>query len=477
MALRLYNTLTRSLDEFDPIEPGTAHVYACGPTVYQLPHIGNYRTFLFDDLLHRYLEWKGFHVKFVMNLTDVDDKTIDGASRQGVTLEEFTEPVMRAFFDDLDALGIRRADVYPRATRHVDEMIELIARLIDRDHAYVAADGSVYFDVSSFPGYGRLSRVDLSAIRRGERVAADEYEKGDIRDFALWKAARDVDRRVGAAWQTPWGAGRPGWHIECSAMSMAELGQSFDIHTGGEDLIFPHHEDEIAQSEGATGLPFARFWLHVKHLLVDGDKMSKSRGNVFTLRDLLERGFPAAAVRYLLLSAHYRHELNFTFHGLDDAQAALRRVLDFQDRLDLTPVADDAPGSDLPALVHRAVHSFEHALDDDLNVPAALAALFTFVRESNAALDRGRSFLPTDIHAARHALDRIDRILGLFGLARSATRAEASLAEWVEERLARRQLARARRDFAAADSIRDELASAGVIVEDTPHGPRWKLAP
>ena len=476
MALRFYNTLTRSHDEFETLEPGVVRMYACGPTVYQLPHIGNYRTFLFNDLLHRYLEWKGYRVKFVMNLTDVDDKTIDGAAARGVSLEEFTEPVIRGFHDDLDTLGVRRADVYPRATRHVEQMIELIDRLIERGHAYTSEDGSVYYDVSSFPGYGRLSRVDLSAMRRGERVAADEYEKGDVRDFALWKAAKDVDRAVGAVWPTPWGEGRPGWHIECSAMSMAELGETFDIHTGGEDLIFPHHEDEIAQSEGATGKPFARYWLHVKHLLVDGEKMSKSRGNVYSLRDLLERGYTAAAVRYLVISAHYRHELNFTFDGLETAQSAIRRILDIQDRLAATPVDDDAPGSELPDLARHALEAFEAALDDDLNVPAGLAAVFTFIREANAALDRRAAVPAADLQEAGRALERIDDVLGVIRLARAASGPDEEFAAWVEEKLAQRQDARARRDFDTADAIRGELVAAGVIVEDTPHGPRWKLA-
>src|SRR5690606_34693612 len=361
MAIRFYNTLTRSLDEFVPIEPGHVRMYACGPTVYQPPHIGNYRTLLFNDLVHRYLEWRGYRVRFVMNLTDVDDKTIAGAREQGISLEEFTAPVIRSFFRDLETLGVKPADAYPRATRHVGQMIELISRLLERGHAYTTDDGSVYFDITSFPEYGKLSRVDLSATRKGERVAADEYEKGDIRDFALWKAARDADREVGAVWPTPWGEGRPGWHIECSAMSIAELGETFDLHTGGEDLIFPHHEDEIAQSEGATGKPFVNYWLHVKHLLVDGAKMSKSKGNVYTLRDLTEKGYTAAAIRYLLLSAHYRHELNFTFDGLQNAQSAIRRALDFQDRVENTPTAEHAPETRLPELAQNALHDFQAA--------------------------------------------------------------------------------------------------------------------
>jgi cysteinyl-tRNA synthetase len=477
MALQLYNTLTRSLDPFQPIEPGTARIYACGPTVYQLPHIGNYRAFVFNDLLHRYLEWKGYQVRFVMNLTDVDDKTILGAQQQKSELEAFTEPVIRDFFADIERLGIARADVYPRATRHIDQMISLIETLIERGHAYVI-DGSVYFDISSFPDYGKLSRIDPAEMRQGERVAADEYEKGDLRDFALWKAAKEIDRQVGAVWQTPWGEGRPGWHIECSAMSMAELGETFDIHTGGEDLIFPHHEDEIAQSEAATGKPFANYWLHVKHLLVHGEKMSKSRGNVFSLEELQDRGFSLAAIRYLLLSAHYRHELNFTFSGLEDAQAALRRAVDFHDRLERTVTYEDAPVTRIGELARQAIRNFEAALDDDLNVPAGLAALFTFIRETNAALDGEDRVPPADLQEARNTLQSIDQVLNVIALARTHARViEDDLAEWVRQKLEERQEARARRDFDAADRIRDELVAKEIIIEDTPAGPRWKRKP
>jgi cysteinyl-tRNA synthetase len=477
MALQLYNTLTRSLDPFQPIEPGTARIYACGPTVYQLPHIGNYRAFVFNDLLHRYLEWKGYQVRFVMNLTDVDDKTILGAQQQKSELEAFTEPVIRDFFADIERLGIARADVYPRATRHIDQMISLIETLIERGHAYVI-DGSVYFDISSFPDYGKLSRIDPAEMRQGERVAADEYEKGDLRDFALWKAAKEIDRQVGAVWQTPWGEGRPGWHIECSAMSMAELGETFDIHTGGGDLMFPHHEDEIAQSEAATGKPFANYWLHVKHLLVHGEKMSKSRGNVFSLEELQDRGFSLAAIRYLLLSAHYRHELNFTFSGLEDAQAALRRAVDFHDRLERTVTYEDAPVTRIGELARQAIRNFEAALDDDLNVPAGLAALFTFIRETNAALDGEDRVPPADLQEARNTLQSIDQVLNVIALARTHARViEHDLAEWVRQKLEERQEARARRDFDAADRIRDELAAKEIIIEDTPAGPRWKRKP
>jgi cysteinyl-tRNA synthetase len=474
MALHFYNPLSRSLEPFEPIEPGTVRVYACGPTVYEAPHIGNYRAFIFNDLLHRYLRWKGYRVKFIMNLTDVDDKTILGALEREISLDDFTEPVIREFFGDLDRLGVEPATVYPRATEYIGQMVELIGKLMERGHAY-AVDGSVYFDISSFEPYGKLAGIDPAEMRQGERVSADEYGKGDVRDFALWKAAKEEDREVGAVWDTPWGAGRPGWHIECSAMSMAELGETFDIHTGGEDLIFPHHEDEIAQSEAATGKPFVHYWLHVKHLLVHGEKMSKSKGNVFSLEELRERGFSLAAIRYLLLSAHYRHELNFTFTGLEDAQAALRRAVDFYDRLERTRTSDDAHATRLSELAENAIRSFQTALDDDLNLPAGLAALFTFIREANAALDKESEVPTQDLQDARGALRSIDQVLNVIELARREREPiEQELAEWVEDRLAERQDARARRDFDRADLIRDELASAGVIIEDTPEGPRWK---
>jgi len=472
MALRFYNTLTRSLEEFQPLVPGRVGIYACGPTVYQLPHIGNYRTFIFYDVLHRYLEWKGFDVRFVTNLTDVDDRIIERSLAAGVSIDEFTAPFIRGFFEDLDTLGIRRADVYPRATGHIPEMIRLVERLLERGHAYVV-DGDVYYDISSFPDYGKLSRIDLSAVRRGERVASDRYEKEDVRDFALWKAAKEADRRVGAAWPAPWGEGRPGWHLECSAMSMAELGETFDIHAGGEDLIFPHHEDEIAQSEGATGKPFARYWLHSRFLLMDAEKMSKSLGNVVTLRTLLEQGYEPAAIRLQLLSAHYRKELDFSLDGLVESGAAVRRLTDFQDRLATATVQADAPASPLPAIAADALGEFERGLDDDLNVPAALAALFTFVRRTNAALDEVPAVPPADLEVARSALARMDEVLGILAIAREPA-LDAEFVAWVESRLAAREEARSRREFAVADAIRAELARVGVVVEDTPRGPRWK---
>lgn len=481
MTLTLHNTLTRSIEEFVPADPGQVTVYACGPTVYRPPHIGNFRTFIFNDILHRWLEWKDYRVRFVMNLTDVEDKIIDGAAKEGVTIDQITAPMIEAFFADLATLGIRRVDAYPRATAYIPRMVEMVERLVERGHAYVK-DGSVYYDISSFADYGKLSRIQLVDTRAGAGLAtraavvdADEYEKNDARDFALWKAAKDVDRRVGAAWPAPWGDGRPGWHIECSVMSTGELGDTFDIHTGGEDLIFPHHEDEIAQSEGATGERFARVWLHVKHLLVNGEKMSKSKENDFTIAQLLRLGHSPAAIRYLLLQAHYRRELNFSFDGLEDARTALRRLVEFRRRLEATDEAREAPASDLPKLSNQALAAFQASMDDDLNTPNALAALFPFVREVNAALDQAADVVrPDDLAMARETLQRMDDVLGVIGLAHAgALDVDRDFREWVERMLQERQDARGRRDFGAADAIRDELLASGVLVEDTASGPRW----
>jgi cysteinyl-tRNA synthetase len=476
MPLRFYNTLTRSLDEFESLEDGRVGLYACGPTVYQLPHIGNYRTFLFNDVLHRYLEWKGYQVRFVMNLTDVDDKIIGRAREAGVSIADYAAPFVDGFLTELDSLGMRPADVYPRATASIGAMTDLVSRLLENGHAYRTEDGSVFFDIGSYEGYGKLSRIPLDEVRQGDRVASDDYEKGDARDFALWKGAKDVDREVEAVWDAPWGEGRPGWHLECSAMSMAELGETFDIHTGGEDLVFPHHEDEIAQSEGATGKPFVRYWLHARHLMMDTEKMSKSLGNVVRLADIIADGYSPAAVRYLLFSAHYRKELRFSRSGLDDARAAVRRLIDFRDRLGATPAPDDgAAGADLGPIADRALAAFEAGLDDDLNVPAGLAALFTFVRETNAALDAaGGAASPDQVARARDALASMDDVLGILELVARDDGPDDELASWVEGKLEERQQARKDRDFARADAIRDELVDAGIVVEDTPQGARWK---
>lgn len=508
MGLRLYNTLSRKLEPFEPLAPPRVGVYACGPTIYDYAHIGNFRSFLFYDLVHRYLEWRGYDVRFVMNFTDVDDKTIEAARREKTSIREYTDPYADAFLDEAEALGVRPMDLYPRATGYVTEMIDLVRRLVDRGLGYVAEDGSVYFDISAFPDYGKLSRKDLSRARRGERVAADEYEKDDVRDFALWKAAKPQDEEVGAAWDAPWARGRPGWHLECSAMALAEVGETVDIHLGGEDLIFPHHEDEIAQSEGATGEPFVRYWLHAKHLLVEGRKMSKSLGNFITVRELLDEGTDPAALRHQLLSGHYRSELNFTRDGLAASGRAVQRVLDFEDRLRAHPVEGDGTGVEegsdgtdgkvgeedgpergretgggngtegggLARAADEAVARFTAAMDDDLNVAEGMAALFFLVGEGNQALDRAPVVEARERDRALEALASLDRVLGLVEVARKSRQVDPELREWVEERIRARKEAREERDWDRADAIRDELAERGVILEDGPAGTRWKLA-
>lgn len=472
MTLRLYNTATRTVEPFEPLDPERVGVYACGPTIYGHAHIGNFRTFLFYDLVHRTLEWLGHPVHFVMNLTDVDDKTIAAANRKGLSLQEYTEPYDRSIREASRTLGIRPFDSYPRATGYVDRMIELIERLLERDLAYVTGDGSVWFDISAFPEYGRLSGRDLEQARPGERVAEDEYEKEDARDFALWKASKKDDRAVGAVWEAPWGEGRPGWHLECSTMGLAEVGDTLDLHLGGEDLIFPHHEDEIAQSEGATGKPFVRTWLHVKHLRVEGEKMSKSLGNVITVAQLLDEGVDAAAVRHLLLSAHYRSELNFTRDGLEGSTRAVERLLDFEARLEAGAEGDsDGAHGALIEAAERGLERFRQALLDDLNSAEALAATFVFLREANACLQGASS------SASRRALEvlrSMDEVLGLLETGRVGRAVSDEFALWIEERIEERERARDERDWARADVIRDELRDRGVVLEDGPEGTRWK---
>ncbi len=487
MGLHLFNTLSRSLESFRPLEEGRVGVYACGPTIYGPAHIGNFRAFVFYDLVHRTLEWLGLEVRFVMNFTDVDDKTIRAAAERGLTLEPYTAPFAEAFLAEADALGITRFDLYPRATHYVEEMKALVQRLLDRGMAYQTEDGSVFFDISSFPDYGKLSGKDLEQVRTGERVADDEYGKEDTRDFALWKGAKAGDEEVGAAWDAPWGRGRPGWHLECSAMALSEVGTTVDIHLGGEDLVFPHHEDEIAQSEGATGEPFVRTWLHVKHLRVEGRKMSKSLGNFITVRELLDEGVSPAAIRHQLLSAHYRSELNFTREGLEASDRAVNRLLDFEARLAALPgvpphgggpSGPGGPAGEEDALqeaAEGAMARFSAALRDDLNVPEGMAAVFVLLNQVNVLLDRGPDEVsPAGVHAVREALGSMDRILGLLEVGRRSRTVDPELAAWVENRLLQRSEARASRDWARADEIREELSGQGIAIEDTPQGTRWK---
>jgi len=480
MPIRFYNTLTRREEEFVPLVDGQAGVYCCGPTVYAAPHIGNLRTFFFADTLRRFLEFRGLKVRFVMNLTDVDDKTIRGAIRDGVKLDDYTQPFIDSLFRDFERLGIRRADAHPRATHFVPQMVDIIRRLEENGMAY-EADGSVYFDISEFPGYGKLSKVDVSAGRRGERVAADEYDRDDVRDFVLWKGMKPEDEQVGAVWDTPWGRGRPGWHIECSAMAMDELGETFDIHCGGVDLVFPHHEDEIAQSEGATGKPFVRYWLHGEFLLLEGDKMAKSTGNIFNLQDLVDRGVKPSAIRYLFLTAHYRSKLNFTMAALESASEAVRRIRGTRTRLREHPGARDPDPADEPVLhplVDEVLAGFTAALDADLNTSVALSELHRLAGAVNQRLETlGTTAISTaEKQAALDAFERIDGVFGFLGLAEREGEVGAELAAWVEERIAARQAARQARDFATADAIRAELTARGVTVEDTAQGARWSVS-
>jgi cysteinyl-tRNA synthetase len=460
--MQLHDTLTRRLETLEPLEAGHVRVYTCGPTVYDFAHIGNFRTYVWEDLLRRTIRHLGYRITQVMNITDVEDKIIAKAMAGGATMEAVTEPFITAFFEDLDVLRIERAEHYPRATGHVPEMIEIARRLRENGHTY-ESQGSLYFRIASFEGYGRLSHLDRREIRVGARVDSDEYDKEDARDFVLWKGERPGE----PAWDSPFGRGRPGWHLECSAMSMKYLGESFDLHTGGVDNIFPHHENEIAQSECATGKPFVKYWMHAAHLMVDGEKMAKSKGNFHTLRDLLSRGFDPRAIRFLLLSAHYRSPLNFTFEGLAQAAGELERLDDFESRLERETAA---PGNDsmFEERLAGAETEFSSALASDLNVSGAVAALFRTVREGHSALDRGG--LPAGSRdALRAAFRKWDEVLGILDRGE-----QAILDVEVESLIARRTEARKARNFAEADRIRKELADRGILLEDTPQGVHWK---
>ena len=465
-----YNTEGRRREALQTVTEGEVRLYTCGPTVYNHAHIGNLRTFLFEDLLRRALHYLGYRVTQVMNLTDVDDKTIARAGEEGVTLDEYTAPYIESFFADLDALHVERAEQYPRATEHLPEMIELVERLIAAGYAY-ESEGSVFFRIADDKDYGRLSGIDLEQVRRGERVADDEYEKEDLRDFVLWKGAKPDE----PAWDSPWGRGRPGWHIECSAMSMKYLGESFDIHCGGVDNIFPHHENEIAQSESATGKRFVRHWLHSEHLIVDGEKMSKSLGNQYTLAELIERGVQPRALRYLFLTTHYRKKLNFSFAGIEEAEGALARFDELRFRLDH---ATEGGGSESPVVsaAEELEERFAAALADDLNISKALAALFEFLKRANTAIEAGR-LITGDKQRVLDALDGVDAVLGVLDPAEWETEtveAEGLADEEIEQLLVERLQARQTKDFARADEIRDQLAAQGIVIEDTPQGPRWK---
>ncbi|MBM3840618.1 MAG: cysteine--tRNA ligase [Verrucomicrobia bacterium] len=471
MGLKLFNTLSRSVENFAPRDPGgkKVDVYCCGPTVHNFAHIGNFRTFVFADLLRRYLEFSGFEVRHVMNITDVEDKIIKGVAASGAGLTDYTRRYETAFLEDFRALGCLLPHHTPRATEHIREIIALIENLLAKGLAYRASDGSIYFSIEKYRAsghrYGQLLNLNFDAMRVGERVSADEYDKESVADFALWKARVPEDGAV--YWPSPWGEGRPGWHIECSAMSMKLLGTSFDLHLGGEDLIFPHHEDEIAQSEGAglqaPGERFVKCWLHAAHLLVDGKKMSKTLGNFYTLRDLLAKGYTGREIRYLLLTAHYRAPFNFTLENLSGARTALGRLDECFTKLgEVAGSAQAEPDS-------RLLEEFTAALDDDLNVSAAWGNIFDWVRELNRTLDAGK-MTPTHASSALGAWRRIDHIFGV------GHKAEAEAPPEIMSLLEQRQAARKAKDFKQADAIREQLKSAGWVIEDTPKGPRLKRA-
>ncbi|MDE2681919.1 MAG: cysteine--tRNA ligase [Verrucomicrobiota bacterium] len=466
MALHLHNTLSRKVEPFEPLNPdGSVGMYCCGPTVHDFAHIGNFRTFVFADLVRRYLEFRGYEVNHVMNITDVEDKIIRRVRQQNTTLAEYTAKYEDAFFADLKVLNCTDAHHIPKATNHIPEMIEIISKLKDRGIAYQAADQSIYFSIENYQGcgcqYGRLVKLNFEEMRQGERVSDDEYEKESVADFALWKARVEDDGEV--YWPSPWGEGRPGWHIECSAMSMKLLGTSFDLHLGGEDLAFPHHEDEIAQSEGATGKPFVKYWLHGAHLLVEGKKMSKSLGNFFTLRDLIEKGYDGREVRQLMISAHYRETFNFTMAGLDGARTAMARIDECVAKLrDVKAAAGDATAD----AASEVIEKFTAALDDDLNVSSAWGVVFDWVRDCNRRLAENQ--MDATIAAAELAAwERIDTVLGV---GKAEEEAPVELTALLEERAD----ARKAKDFARADTIRDELAKEGWAIEDTPKGARLK---
>ena len=468
-AVKLFNSLGRRPQELETLEPGHVRLYTCGPTVYDRVHIGNLRTFVFEDVLRRTLRFFGYRVTQAMNLTDVEDKIIAAALEAEVDIETFTAPHVGSFFEDLAALRVEPVEHYPRATEHVAEMIAMIERLLEKDYAY-RADDSVFFRIAADGDYGKLSGIDPDQVRRGQRVRSDEYAKEDARDFVLWKGAKEGEPE----WPSPWGPGRPGWHIECSAMSQKYLGVTFDIHCGGVDNLFPHHENEIAQSESANDSPLARYWLHSEHLTVDGEKMSKSLGNCYTLGDLRALSLPLRSVRYLLASVHYRQQLDFTFEKVAEAGRALKRIDDMRFRLghEVEKEGDLAP-------LERAADGFETAfaaaLADDLNTAAALGAVFTFVHDVNGFIDDG---LPGGGRAlVEAALDRADQVLAVLDATAwaEATEAEDSLSDAeIDALVMARSEARANRDFAAADRIRDRLTEAGVVVEDAPGGSRWK---
>jgi len=492
MALRLYNTMSSQVEDFHPLRDNEVRMYACGPTVYDYGHIGNFRTFVAVDLLRRFLRQSGYSVHHVMNITDVDDKIIRNSARDGVSVNEYTAKFEKAFLEDCSLIGIEEPTLV-RATEHIQQMAEFVARLVEKDIAYRTEDGSYYFRIAKFPQYGKLSKKDFGGMQDGARVDVDEYDKDSARDFALWKAPKPGE----ASWDTMIGPGRPGWHLECSVMSMKELGESFDLHAGGEDLIFPHHENEIAQSESLTGKTFARFWFHARFLLVEGEKMSKSLGNFFTLRDLVLKGHKPSSIRYLLTSVPYRHQLNFTFDGLKQAAVSVERLRNFRLRL-TSGNFPQGTTSEMQTLATQTIDQMRSALEDDLNTAQAQAAIFEMVRRANAAFDTG-VVKKNDIPLLLGAIDKFDEIFAVLAdddgpkmkrvfdwaptegrdkeisdeLHNAVKSGQLSDAD-IEKKIAEMKAARTARDFKASDALRAELTTAGIIVEITKDGIRWR---
>jgi cysteinyl-tRNA synthetase len=492
MALRLFNTLSGKVEEFQPLVNNEVRMYACGPTVYDYGHIGNFRTFVAVDLLRRYLRQSGYKVRHVMNITDVDDKIIHNAAQAGVSVQEYTAKYQKAFLEDAATLHIEQPQIV-RATENIPPMADFIAKLAQKSFAYKTEDGSYYFRIAKFPGYGKLSKKDFAGMEDGARVELDEYEKDSARDFALWKAPKPGE----AFWESSIGPGRPGWHIECSVMSMQELGESFDLHAGGEDLIFPHHENEIAQSESATGKPFAHFWFHARFLLVEGEKMSKSQGNFYTLRDLVLKGHKPSSIRYLLASVPYRNQLNFTFQGLQQAAASVERLRNFQQRLAKGQFAEGSSPT-MQSLAEDSQKRMKESFDDDLNTAQAQAAVFDMARAANAAMDSGE-LKSDDAAHLRAVLTKFDEIFAvlhdddaakmqsILAWAKAEGREKdisselleivnsAALAdEQINQKIAEMQTARSAKDFARSDAIRAELTAAGILIEQTKEGVRWR---
>jgi cysteinyl-tRNA synthetase len=474
--IRLHNTLTNRLEPLDPVHPGEVRIYTCGPTVYAFAHIGNFRTFVFQDVLRRFLRSQSYRVLQVMNVTDVDDRIIKASAAAGIGIRDYTEKYIQAFLEDMDALHLEMPEQLARATDHIEDMVTLIERLQKKGLTYTS-EGSIYYRIAKFPSYGKLSKIDVTGMQAGARVDVDQYEKDDARDFALWKAPKPGEH----FWETRIGPGRPGWHIECSAMAMKYLGDTLDIHTGGVDLAFPHHENEIAQSEAATGHPFVRLWLHAEHLIIEGQKMSKSLGNFYTLRDLFAKGQKPSTIRFLLLSVPYRRQLNFTEDGLTQARNSVERLRNFMTRLK-TAQFPEGSNPDIEKRIEKAESDFDAALADDLNTAMALAAIFDLVRDANTAMDRG-AFLQQDAPRAIAAMEKFDGILALLvddddeklrKLGFGPSKPTMPVAQ-IEALIQERQAARQRRDFQRSDQIRQQLADSGILLEDIKDGSvRWK---